>query len=119
MFSIFPPLLSFSGLSPLLLRLTLGLVMLFWAFNKFKAHKTGGITAVSIIEALVGISLFVGFMTQVAAFISAIILGIRLVKKIRNRAFFTDGVNYYFILFVIAISLIFTGAGFIAFDLPL
>lgn len=119
MFSIFPPLLAFSGLAPLLLRITLGLVMMFWAFSKFKKHGTHGISAVSVIEALIGILLFVGYMTQIAAFISAIILGARLIKKIRDRAFLTDGVNYYFILFIIAICLIFTGAGFIAFDLPL
>ncbi len=114
MFSIFPPLLSFSSLAPLLLRITLGLVFIFWSINKFKNEKV-----VSILEGIIGATLFIGFATQLVALIAAIILGYKLVRKILAKSFFTDGVNYYFILFIISVSLIVTGAGFIAFDLPL
>lgn len=114
MFSIFPPLLYLSGFAPLFLRLTLGSVFVLWAYKRFKTDKIK-----SIPEGLIGICLILGLATQLAALIAAIILGIRLVKKIKEKAFLTDGVNYYLILFIISISLIFTGAGFIAFDLPL
>lgn len=114
MFSILPPLLSFSSLAPLLLRITLGLVFIFWSIKKFKNEKV-----VSILEGIIGATLFIGFATQLVALIAAIILGYKLVRKILAKSFFTDGVNYYFILFIISISLIVTGAGFVAFDLPL
>lgn len=114
MFSIFPTLLSFDHVVPLLLRVTLGLIFILWAYSKFRIDRTK-----SILEGIVGILLFIGFVTQLAALFACGILGFRLFKKIKERAFLTDGVNYYLILFVIALSLLFTGAGFFALDLPL
>ena len=114
MFSIFPPLLTFSSIAPLLLRLTLGVVFVLWAYRKIKINKYQ-----AILEGIIGVLLVFGFITQLASLFATIILGIRLVKKIKEKAFLTDGVNYYLILFVISISLIFTGAGFLALDLPL
>ncbi len=123
MFSIFPPLLSYQLFAPLLLRVTLGIIFIIWSRDKFKKRITKiGLnkeTSIATLEGIIGIFLIVGFLTQVVALASAIILGKRLFSKIRSKAFFTDGVNYYFILFIISICLIFTGAGFIAFDLPL
>ncbi len=119
MFSLFPSLLSFQSFAPLLLRVTLGAVFLLWAYNIFKKRETGKRRALGILDAVVGISLVVGFLTQLSALVCAIMLGFRLFKKIQSKTFLTDGINYYLILFVISICLIFTGAGFIAFDLPL
>ena len=123
MFSIFPPLLSYQLFAPLLLRVTLGIIFIIWSRDKFKKRITKiGLnkeTSIATLEGIIGIFLIVGFLTQVVALASAIILGKRLFSKIRSKAFFTDGVNYYFILFIISICLICTGAGFIAFDLPL
>ncbi len=119
MFSIFPSLLTFQSFAPLLLRLTLGAVFILWAFAFFKKRETGKRLALAALEGVLGISLVVGFLTQLAALISAIILGFGLFKKIQSKKFLTDGVNYLLILFVISICLIFTGAGFMALDLPL
>ena len=49
----------------------------------------------------------------------SVIIVVKLSKKVKDRAFLTDGVNYYIILLVLAISLLFSGPGFLAFDLPL
>jgi ATP-dependent protease ClpP protease subunit len=49
MFSIFPTLLSFDHVVPLLLRVTLGLVFILWAYSKFKIDRTK-----SILEGIVG-----------------------------------------------------------------
>jgi len=117
MFSFFPPLLAFSGFAALLLRITLGVIFFLWGRDKYKS--TDGNKSYAILEMLVGILLVIGYMTQFAAFISFLILGKRLIGKIRHKALFTNGVNYYFILFIISIALLFTGAGYIAFDLPL
>jgi len=114
MFSIFPPLLSYSGFAPFLLRLTLGAVLGVWAYKNFKTDKK-----LSILEGILGALLVLGLFTQLASLVTAILLGTRLFSKIRSKTFLTDGVNYYLILFIISICLIFTGAGYLAFDLPL
>lgn len=121
MLSLFPSLLTYELLAPFFLRLTLGLVLLRWGWKGLKAgrgdDKQAGL--LGIIDTLAGVLLVAGFLTQFAALVAIIILGAKLVGKIMTKAFFTDGVNYYFILFVIALSLLFTGPGFFAFDLPL
>lgn len=125
MLSIFPSLLAFEGFSPLILRLTLGAIFLFWAYKrlspriKSKNFKDTKQVAAGVIEALTGLSLVLGIFTQIGALVSAIVLGWQLIQKMQKKSFLTDGVNYYLILFVISISLLITGAGFIAFDLPL
>ena len=80
-------------------------------------HESNKIVA--IIEAVVGILLLIGLWTQLAALVVILDLIIRLIRKIKNRSFLSNGVNYYLILLVMAISLLVTGAGFLAFDLPL
>ena len=119
MLSIFPSLLAFEGFAPFLLRLTLGGIFIFWAYGKLKKRTTNLNTSFGVLEALVGISLIVGFLTQISAMISAIIFIVRIFQKINAKSFLTDGVNYYLILLIISVCLLFTGAGFIAFDLPL
>jgi len=114
MFSIFPPLLSYSGFAPLLLRLTLGAVLVVWAYKNYKTD-----IKLSVLEGILGALLILGLFTQLASLATAILLGIRLFSKIKAKTFLTDGVNYYLILFIISICLIITGAGYLAFDLPL
>lgn len=115
MLSIFPSLLSFQQLSPFLIRVTLAIVLLFWAYKNFRSQsKLFGLG-----EAIAGALIMAGFLTQIAAIVTALGLLVSLLKKIRNRAFLTDGINYHFILFILAISLIFTGPGAFGIDLPL
>ena len=119
MLSIFPSLLALEGFAPLLLRLTVGAVFALWAYGKLKKRTDSQDVAYGVFEALIGLCLIIGFYTQLAALASAIILGVRLCLKVQQKAFLTDGVNYYLILFIISITLLFTGPGFLAFDLPL
>ncbi len=119
MLSIFPTLLMLDGFAPLLLRLTLGIVFMLWARDKVRQKSSLKNKQIGVIEIIIGILLIIGYITQIAALAAVILLGIRLIQKIKDKAFFTDGVNYYFILFMIALSLLLTGPGFIAFDLPL
>ncbi|MDE2233157.1 MAG: hypothetical protein KGJ90_03400 [Patescibacteria group bacterium] len=103
-----------------MIRIVLGFVFVFWAYRAFK-HK-GASTNMKILasaEAIAGILLVIGLYTQAAALFAALDLLVRLVDRIQKRAFLTDGVNYYLILLVMAVSLMFIGAGFFAFDLPL
>lgn len=119
MLSLFPSLLAFEQLAPFLLRLTLGAVLIFWAYGKIKARSDWKPTTLGLIEAVAGLLLIVGFMTQLGALVALIILAVKLIKKLQTRSLFTNGVNYYFILFVISLSLLFMGPGAFAIDLPL
>ena len=120
MLSLFPSLLSWNQLSPFLIRLCLGITLI---FLKYKTFKKSGATSkekvVSVIEFISAILILIGLWTQLAAIVIAIDMIIRLLDKAKSRAILTDGVNYYLILFVLAISLALTGAGFFAFDMPL
>ena len=118
--SVFPDLFVFQLLSPFILRLTLSVVVILWAIKDFK-KKNPDIKKriITLIKAIAGLSVFLGLWMQVGALAIAIFLGFELFIKFKNKALFTDGVNYYFILFVIAISLLFSGPGILAFDLPL
>jgi uncharacterized membrane protein YphA (DoxX/SURF4 family) len=119
MLSLFPSLLVFGLVAPFLLRVTLGAVLIFWSYGKLKARKSAAANVVSLIEGISGILLVIGLYTQLAALAAAIIFFVHLVKKLQTKSLFTDGVNYYFILFIIAISLLLLGPGILAFDLPL
>lgn len=118
--SLFPSLLSWGLISPLLIRLTLGAVFLFWSYRAFRNKSASSQDkGVAIIEFLSGILLVIGLWTQAAALVILIDLIVRIVGKIMKKQFLTDGVNYYFVLLILALSLLVTGAGFLAFDLPL
>jgi uncharacterized membrane protein YphA (DoxX/SURF4 family) len=119
MFSLFPSLFALDGFAPLLLRLTVGAVFALWAYGKLKKRINSQDTILGSVEAFIAIGIILGAYTQLAALAATIILGVRLIQKIRQKAFLTDGVNYYFILFIISITLLLTGPGFFAFDLPL
>ena len=120
--SLFPSLLSYGEVSPLLIRIILGVVFVYWAY-KIIARSKGQLTARSVsiatIEGIAGTLIVIGLWTQGAALVLVIDLIVRLIHKAINKSFLTDGVNYNLILLVLAISLLLTGAGNLAFDLPL
>lgn len=117
--SVFPSLLAYGELAPLLLRLILGAVLIHWGLKALKASGNGQKKSIGIIEGIAGILVFIGLYTQVAALVAGVDLLIRLGGKIPRKAFLTDGINYYLILLVLAISLLVTGPGWLAFDYPL
>lgn len=119
MLSLFPTLLAYNGFAPLLLRLTLGSIFIYWSYSKLSNRKDIKESLLGAIELLSGGLLIAGYMTQLAALITTVILAINLIIKIKNKSFLNNGVNYYLILFVISVCILISGAGFIAFDLPL
>lgn len=121
MLSLFPSLLNYQQVSPFLIRVTLGIIFLFWAYRSFRrnAVTTSNTKMVGIIEGLVGIALLIGIWTQIVALIAVVDMIVRLIDRIKNRAFLTDGVNYYLIVLIMAVSLLFVGPGFCSVDLPL
>lgn len=119
MLSIFPDLLSYQMFAPLLIRLTLGIIFIHWTYKTLRSRPDTNKKMVAIVEGVAGLLLVIGLWTQVAALVIAIDLVIRLYGKYQTKSLLTDGINYYLVLLVLAVSLLFTGAGFVAFDLPL
>lgn len=130
----FPELLAFGLLAPTLLRVTLAAFMLQLGGSKFiYEHKPiaeffeslgfkpsrGYIKVLGAIELVMGGLLLIGLLTQIAAFVTAIVTFISLVVATRHPETGLRKSSDYVLLFVIAISLVFTGAGLIAIDLPL
>lgn len=74
---------------------------------------------IGIVEMIAGIFLVAGFLTQIAALVVVIILLGALYLKKKYPTSFESSSGYLFLCLVIALSLLFTGPGFLAFDLPL
>jgi uncharacterized membrane protein YphA (DoxX/SURF4 family) len=124
MLTLFPALMSWNGLAPFLLRLVLGSVFIYWSVKTFKGSNpdittTSATKVLALAEIIASVLLIMGLATQGAALFLAIDLIGRLIVKIKNRAFLTGGINYYLVLFAIALSLLFSGAGDFSMDLPL
>jgi uncharacterized membrane protein YphA (DoxX/SURF4 family) len=66
-----------------------------------------------------GTLLIIGLLTQIAAFIVAIISFVSIIVSSRHEDLGLKKPSDYILLFVISLSLVFTGAGLIAVDLPL
>lgn len=89
-------------------------------FRNARLNPPGFFAAIlGIVELLAGLSLILGLYTQIGALIAGIISLILLISKLLGKPFGTEGVLFDFILLSISLSLMFSGAGFLAFDLPL
>ena len=122
MLSLFPSLLSYERFGPFLIRIVLGITLGYFGYKKVIAQGTSSgsnARTYGAVEIFVSLFLIIGLYTQLAALINAIILVIKISFKARDRALFTDGINYYVLLLAMALSVIVTGAGAWAFDLPL
>lgn len=120
------------------MRVTLGLVFLHASYLKLRKEKNeraalfqeiglkpGFIYSqiLGYFEIILGLSLITGFLTQISALIGALLFGtiavIKIFKKPSTMEKIGESGEYYLILTIISISLLFSGAGFLAFDLPL
>ena len=117
MLSLFPTLLSYSQVAPLVIRVLLGIIFLFWCYQTFRKPSTGQQKILAGIEGVVGILFVIGMFVQAAALVASIYFIVRLIERAHKKALLTDGVNYYLILLVLALSLLVTGAGVYAIDL--
>ena len=137
MLNIFPNLLFLELLSPFMLRATVG-VMLFWIGYSYLFKDRNTVIAQlsakwprsakffiyfgGIFEIITGIFLVAGFLTQGAAIAGTLIaidaLFVKfLYKDLDKVAKYSK--MFYILILVISISLIFSGAGAFAIDLPL
>jgi uncharacterized membrane protein YphA (DoxX/SURF4 family) len=122
MLSLFPSFLTYGLVAPLVIRLVLGVTLAYFGYRKVvdRGDSSGSNSPTyGVMEIVLGIFLLVGLFTQLAALLNVVILLIKLGFKAKQGKLFSDGVNYYVLLLAMAISLIFSGPGFFAFDLPL
>ncbi|MEX0917416.1 MAG: DoxX family membrane protein [Candidatus Paceibacterota bacterium] len=133
MLNPFPELLTFSFFAPFLLRLALAVFFLsaaqFHFDNRKKisdeiAKKWGSLGKASarvgsLVEFIIAILLLAGFYTQYAALLAIIVIAKMLFFKRTYPLIAYQSVWAYVFALVIAISLLITGAGAFAFDIPL
>jgi uncharacterized membrane protein YphA (DoxX/SURF4 family) len=132
MLSLFPQILFLSPFAATLLRISAGVVFLMLAWNHCKQRaELGEVPFIiigrgrwipllaSTIETLAGIALVVGIYTQGVALVGALLALKSWVWHRRYPQFFPLSRTSSALLFVICLSLIVTGAGVLAFDLPL
>jgi chromate transport protein ChrA len=116
--SIFPELLTYSLLAPLLLRLTVGILrfgagVMMWKSNN-STYKW-----LSIIYFISSLLLIVGLYTQIAVIIALGLVAYDYFESKKAGTLIREKVALAILVTVILISLLFTGPGFLAFDLPL
>ncbi|MEN9649097.1 MAG: hypothetical protein RL094_64 [Candidatus Parcubacteria bacterium] len=126
-------LLDYVLFAPLLLRVVLGLFIINFGWNKLtkeREHKMNFfasiglkpasvyLTLLGILQIVVGICLILGLATQIAAIITAIIMLVSYIIKKREPTLMFSPSSIYILLFFISLSLILTGAGIPAVDLP-
>jgi putative oxidoreductase len=134
MLNPFPDLLTYSLLGPLILRLITGLIFIdlgVFAFKNERARWVASLSALKIpnpqlsvkilgiIEVVGGIMLIIGFYTQIAALILWLITFAESYIEYKSPEILKRDLIFYTMLFCILLSLLLTGAGAFAIDMPL
>lgn len=134
MLNIFPNFLNYALLAPFILRVVLGLIFVDLGALKFRSEKSRWMTSFdtlglrpaslfvplyALLQVIGGILLIIGLWTQVAALIFVIFTGIELYIEWSAREVLKRDMVFYFLLFVISVSILLTGAGAYALDMPL
>ncbi|MFA6077994.1 MAG: DoxX family protein [Candidatus Paceibacterota bacterium] len=132
--SVFPSFLTYGLVAPLILRLVLGGIFLSAGYLKIFKHRESTISMfksanfpkplffmwlVAYTELICGFFLILGLWTQVSALLIAIISLGGLIIKLRKPSLLRQTTDFYIFALAIAISLLFSGAGFFSIDLPL
>lgn len=133
MLSTFPELFTYGLIAPFMLRVALGTFFVLQGIRRRKQDiiswnnlwngvKIGSLQVGPIlakIQIVLGIFLFVGLYTQISAILAIVFIAVEWFKRHKvSRLSFAEMWTPIFVL-VIAGSLLFLGAGLLAFDLPL
>jgi len=134
MLNPFPDLLSYSLLAPFFLRIVLGYLFINLGYLKLTSEKKRWqiffdglrfkpasffLKFFAFLEIILGGMLVIGLFTQIAALILAILTFGELYVEFKEEILLKRNFVFYLLIFTISISLIFSGAGFFAFDFPL
>ncbi len=134
MLSVFPALLTYKLLAPFILRVIAGIIFLELGYLKLGKEKTAWhlffetihfkpsyffVTLLAAVEIVFGAFILTGYLTQIAALVMAIILFAESYIELRDGTLLKRDIVFYLLLLAICVSLLFSGAGAFAFDLPL
>jgi uncharacterized membrane protein YphA (DoxX/SURF4 family) len=134
MLNPFPDLLMYSLFAPFILRVAAGLIFINLGVLFFKNEKESWITSLSTLkipsqkltvkilgglEAVGGLMLVTGFYTQIAALVLALFTFAESYVEYKDPAILKRNFIFYIMLLTIVLSLLLSGAGAFAFDLPL
>lgn len=134
MLNPFPELLVYSMIAPFILRVISGLIFADLGYLAFRGEKERWVSSlavlkiprpglavkiIGIIEIAGGVMLLAGFYTQIAALVLAILTFAESYVEYKNPEVLKRNLVFYVMLFAIVLSLLFSGAGAFAFDLPL
>jgi putative oxidoreductase len=134
MLNPFPELLSFTLMAPLLIRVAVGVFFISFGWNKLtkeREHRSSFfdsiglrpagvyVTLLGLLQIIIGVCLIIGFFTQVAAILATVIMFVSYIIKVRHPEMLFNTTSIYALLFIMALTLVFTGAGLFAIDLPL
>lgn len=134
MLNPFPDLLTYSLLAPFILRLVAGLIFINLGVLLFKGEKERWLVSLSTlnvpgpklvikifsaIEAVGGAMLIAGYYTQVVALVLALFTFAETYIEYKDPAILKRNFVFYIMLLAILLSLLLSGAGAFAIDLPL
>jgi len=134
MLNPFPELLAWSGLAPFILRIVLGYLFINLGYLKLNSEKNRWLLffetvklkpsilflkIFAIIEMATGAMLIFGLYTQIVALVLTILNFGELYVEYKEESLLKRNLVFYLLVFAISLSLVFSGAGFFAFDLPL
>ena len=134
MLNVFPELITFVLFAPFMLRVAVGILFFFWGIRLLwrEKHAEAASTLrvewgsmgvffiwyLAFTEILLGLTLIAGFFTQIAAIVGMIISGKLYFYSTRYPIVAHADKTTYFLIFIICLSLLLTGAGIFAIDLP-
>ncbi len=134
MLNPFPELLMYSLLGPFLLRVVLAFIFVNLGILKFRGEKerwnssfeTLGLRPTSLfvplyatLQIVGGILLIIGLWTQIAALAFVFFTGIEFYIEWKDGKILKRDLVFYLLLFTTSLSLLLTGAGAFAVDIPL
>lgn len=134
MLNIFPDLLTYGLVSATIVRLIVGFVLIKFGISTISTHRKAAIKKLienkypspetmvwilGFIKIITGAFLIFGFLTQVATLVAAYIFLNLLIIDDQEDEIFKQTDLFYLIMILLSVSLLFSGAGFFAMDLPL
>jgi len=134
MLNPFPDLLTYSLLAPFILRVVAGFIFINLGILAFKNEKERWLVSLSTlkipnpkltlkilggIEIIAGIMFILGFYTQVAALVLALLTSAEAYVEYKDPTILKRNFVFYIMLLAIVLSLLLSGAGAFAIDLPL
>ena len=113
--SLFPDLFTFSLFAPLLLRVIAGVVIFYLGVSRYKKALNWS----SVFYILCSVSLILGLYAQLGAILGILVVTFDYFVDKESIHTSHEKMMMYFLLSGILLSILVTGPGFLAFDLPL